>query len=152
MAQVMGPPLSPRETRRSSGRRSGPPLSNSHSPESDIGSRFKEASRPPLLSSNSSGSNNGRNKLEPPDDSVEDRKATGQSASASSSNSTQGSTKSKRKPKEKELELDPPQPALLAAEMVTTDGPAAEEDEEQGITRCICGSTGVFFSTGLSDD
>ncbi|KAJ4483376.1 hypothetical protein J3R30DRAFT_3448050 [Lentinula aciculospora] len=145
MAQVMGPPLSPRETRRS-GRRSGPSLS--HSPESDISPRLKEpAQRPPLLSTLSGGSNgrHKRPKQEDVDDLVEDRKnGAAQSVSTSSNSSTQGSTKSKRKPKEKEKPpreessdiLQPPSPEMTAVERQ-----GADEEEEGGITRCICGNT-----------
>ncbi|KAJ3775060.1 hypothetical protein EV361DRAFT_814641 [Lentinula raphanica] len=147
MAQVMGPPLSPRETRRS-GRRSGPSLSNSHSPESDISPRLKEsAQRPPLLSSHSAS--NGRSKRpkqEDADDLAEDRKnGTAQSVSTSSNSSTQGSTKSRRKAKEKppppEESSDTPQPSLQSTDKAADGGQGGEEEEEGGITRCICGST-----------
>ncbi|KAJ3919430.1 hypothetical protein F5877DRAFT_90032 [Lentinula edodes] len=141
----MGPPLSPRETRRS-GRRSGPSLSNSHSPESDISPRLKEpAQRPPLIST-ASGSNgrHKRPKQEDTDDLTEDRKnGTAHSVSTSSNSSTQGSTKSKRKPKEKlpppEETSDTTKPPLLPPEMAASEG--QEEEEEGGITRCVCGNT-----------
>ncbi|KIK67346.1 hypothetical protein GYMLUDRAFT_37446 [Collybiopsis luxurians FD-317 M1] len=130
MAQVhlMGPPLSPRARR--SGRRA-PSLSNSHSPESDVAR---------IVSSSSNGRNK-RLKQEDVDDLGEDRKnSSAQSASSS------GSNKSKRKPKEKEKPTepsDPPQSLLppAAADMTAPEPQTAEEDEEQGITRCICGST-----------
>ncbi|KAJ3988559.1 hypothetical protein F5890DRAFT_1491408 [Lentinula detonsa] len=150
MAQVMGPPLSPRETRRS-GRRSIPSLSNSHSPESDISPRLKEtAQRPPLLST-VSGSNgrNKRLKQEDADDLAEDRKnGAAHSVSTSSNSSTQGSSKTRRKPKEKEK---PPPPEESSDTLQPTSQPtetaaaeeqeADEEEEEGGITRCVCGST-----------
>ncbi|KAL0569803.1 Histone deacetylase complex subunit [Marasmius crinis-equi] len=125
-ASSMGPPLSPRETRRS-GRRSAPSVStsNSKSPDSD------PPQRPPLTSTTSGGGRNKRLKQEDADEPVV-------SVISTNSNNGRGKRKSKEKPSHQQ-----PTPEE------TPDNPVAdpsvappEEEEEQGITRCVCGSTG----------
>lgn len=146
-AAAMGPPLSPRETRRS-GRHSLPSASTStsKSPDSDPVPGQKDIpQRPPLSSSNSSARNK-RLKQEDLEESVDDRK-NGSAPSHSSASSTHGlpNGRTKRKAKEKEklqvitdlvAEIPPGSGEDLAGE-----GP---EEEEQGITRCVCGSTGMY--------
>ncbi|KAG6897906.1 hypothetical protein C0992_009390 [Termitomyces sp. T32_za158] len=134
-AATMGPPLSPRETRRS-GRRSLPSASTSasKSPDSDP---QKEANRP---TSTTSGRQK-RLKQEDLEDAVDDRK-NGSAPSTSSTSSTNPS-RMKRKPKDKDKQVAPetmaPADTVDSAQNLPLDAP---EDEEQGITRCVCGSTG----------
>ncbi|KAG5635634.1 hypothetical protein H0H81_010568 [Sphagnurus paluster] len=143
----MGPPLSPRETRRS-GRRSLPSTSTSasKSPDSEPVPRQKEIQhRPPLTSNNSSGRQK-RLKQEDVEDTVDDRK-NGSAPSTSSASSTHIITagRTKRKPKDKEKEKQPTvEPPSLGDVVETSQNlpQDAPEEEEQGITRCVCGSTG----------
>jgi hypothetical protein len=144
-AATMGPPLSPREPRRS-GRRSIPSTSTSasKSPDSDPAPKQKEISqRPPLASNNSSGRQK-RLKQEDYDDPPDDHK-NGSASSTPSGSSTHGTSNGRNKRKAKEIK----QPA----DVVVNEGPPgttgdplpnAPEEEEQGITRCVCGSTGTF--------
>ncbi|KAF9268911.1 hypothetical protein L218DRAFT_954337 [Marasmius fiardii PR-910] len=122
----MGPPLSPREIRRS-GRRSAPSVStsNSKSPDSD------PPQRPPIVSSGSGGNRNKRLKQEDVDESV---------VPVNSTSTSNG--RGKRKSKEKPAQQQPPPEQVT--DTVVTDPPIAqsEEEEEQGITRCVCSSTG----------
>ncbi|KAF8070486.1 hypothetical protein FPV67DRAFT_1487563 [Lyophyllum atratum] len=143
-AATMGPPLSPRETRRS-GRRSLPSASTSasKSPDSDPAPRQKEIShRPPLTSNNSSGRQK-RLKQEDVDENVDERK-NGSAPSTSSTSSTHALTagRAKRKAKDKDkqatAEAASGGDAVDASQNVPLDAP---EEEEQGITRCVCGST-----------
>lgn len=154
MAQVatMGPPLSPRETRRS-GRRSAPSGSTSASKSPDSPSSESAPRLPVVNRSSSSVSSRKRTKQEdvdePPDESHKN-----------SSNGTpnplpplqNGNGRTKRKGKEKE------KPVLnLAIDSIIAEGeqpdiivelnvdPDAEE-EEQGVTRCVCGNAGMLFS------
>lgn len=148
----MGPPLSPRETRRS-GRRSVPSASTStsKSPDSDTAPRSKETSQRPSLVSNNSSSRGKRLKQEDIDDAVEDRKPI-QVASNGSTSSTQSTTngRTKRKAKEKDKDTAPSNPSLEGPSGSTEDlPPAEEEEEEQGITRCVCGSTGALCSIAV---
>ena len=135
-AVSMGPPPSPKEPRRS-GRRSVPSASASKSPAgsptSDVAPKSKEnghrANPPP-------SSNSGRNKRakqEDLDDTLDDI--------PKNNVSTNGRTKRKGKEKEK---------AALVVDVQVDDlaqngdgngkdgGGDAQEDEEQGITRCPC--------------
>ncbi|KJA19883.1 hypothetical protein HYPSUDRAFT_143174 [Hypholoma sublateritium FD-334 SS-4] len=145
MAQTatMGPPLSPRETRRS-GRRSAPSVSASasKSPDSDQPPREKlSGSR-----TTSSSTNNRSKKLkqEDHDEIIDDRKQQGAisgvpSGSASGSNNN----KAKRKPKEKDSDKPGNIGQSSDVEVVPGEGQiqeGQEEEEEQGITRCVCGS------------
>ncbi|KAJ8076487.1 Histone deacetylase complex subunit [Marasmius tenuissimus] len=123
-ASSMGPPLSPRETRRS-GRRSAPSVStsNSKSPDSD------PPQRPQLVSSGSGNVRNKRLKQEDVDEPVV------------SNSSTASNSRGKRKSKEKPPQQQPSQeevPKTVVADLVVAQ---PEEEEEQGITRCLCGST-----------
>lgn len=143
-AATMGPPLSPREPRRS-GRRSAPSTSTSasKSPDSDPAPRQKEITHRPPLSSTNSGGRQKRLKQEDCDDPPEEHK--NGSAASTPGSSTHGTTngRTKRRTKENKQIIDP-----------QIDGPAgiierppidAPEEEEQGITRCVCGSTGTLF-------
>jgi len=148
-AATMGPPLSPREPRRS-GRRSVPSTSTSasKSPDSDPAPRHKEIlHRPPLASNNSSGRQK-RLKQEDYDDPPDERK-NGSAASTSSGSSTHGASNGRTKRKAKENKQ--------LTEVASNERPAgligdppldAPEEEEQGITRCVCGSTGTLLERG----
>jgi hypothetical protein len=151
MAQVatMGPPLSPRETRRS-GRRNAPSGSTSTSKSPDSPSSESAPRLPAVNRSSSSASSRKRTKQEdleePPDDSHKN-----------SSNGTpngapplqNGNGRTKRKGKEKE------KPVLnLAIDSIIAEGEQADvvlemngdpdaEEEEQGVTRCVCGNAGI---------
>ncbi|PFH51515.1 hypothetical protein AMATHDRAFT_58952 [Amanita thiersii Skay4041] len=135
-AATMGPPLSPREPRRS-GRRSAPfPSTASKSPDSDPAPRQKDLPIRPAFVSNNSSSRTKRPKQEDQDDSIEDRKSNHSHSSATPNG------RSKRKPREKDKQVaiidSTPDAAAQQPDDVQAD-PA--EDEEQGITRCVCGST-----------
>ncbi|KAF8630645.1 hypothetical protein AX15_002796 [Amanita polypyramis BW_CC] len=139
-AATMGPPLSPREPRRS-GRRSAPFSSAaSRSPDSEPLPRQKDIPLRPALTPTNSNSRNKRPKQEDQDDPVDDRKNS-HSHSASSANGTSNG-RSKRKTKERDKQV-----AILDNVLATSTshpedvGADAAEDEEQGITRCVCGST-----------
>lgn len=154
MAQVptMGPPLSPRETRRS-GRRSAPSGSTStskspDSPNSESAPRLPVANR-----SSSSASSRKRTKQEDIDDPPDDSHKNGSNGTPNALPPLQnGNGRTKRKGKEKE------KPVLnLAIDSIIAEGeqpdvvlelngdPDAEE-EEQGVTRCVCGNAGVLLS------
>ncbi|KAI4519967.1 hypothetical protein K525DRAFT_258045 [Schizophyllum commune Loenen D] len=144
-AATMGPPLSPREPRRS-GRRSLPAASTStsKSPESDHPSTrpSQPAARPPLSTQSSNGRTK-RPKLEDTDDSLDDRRSA-PAAPNGSSTSTNGSngSRSKRKTKDKEKPLDPPPVVADVAPAATEDTSMDPPDgDDQGVTRCVCGST-----------
>ncbi|CAL1707272.1 unnamed protein product [Somion occarium] len=144
MANVspMGPPPSPKEPRRS-GRRSLPSTSSSKSPAgsptSDSAPKSKENnSRPPLTSSNSSGRTK-RAKHEDIDDMPEEF------PKAVVNGATNGRNKRKGKEKEKgPLTIDIPDDALSSI-LEPIDGnadPNPQEEEEAGVTRCICDGAG----------
>jgi hypothetical protein len=149
-AATMGPPLSPKEIRRS-GRRSIPSASTSasKSPDLDPAPKQKEITNRPALTSNSSGRQK-RLKQEDLDELVDDRK-NGSAPSTSSASSTHGTTtngrtkrKAKEKEKDKQVVIDVAVGEVIAGQ---PGNPLinAPEEEEQGITRCVCGSTGMFF-------
>lgn len=164
---TMGPPLSPRETRRS-GRRSAPSVSasTSKSPDSDQPPRQKDTSSRGPSSSTGSGGRNKRLKQEDYEEPSDERKnLTASSAASSVSNST---SKAKRRAKDKDKEKDKQESNLNSGDR---DIPSVEnqvqdppEEEEQGITRCVCGSAGTlyvlsphrrltcFSHTGIEDD
>ena len=152
-AATMGPPLSPREPRRS-GRRSAPFSSAaSRSPDSEPLPRQKDIPLRPALVSTNNNSRNKRPKQEDQDESVDDRK----NAHAHSGSSTNGTSngRSKRKTKERDKQIAIPDNVPDTSTPHAEDGAAdAAEDEEQGITRCVCGSTGaplnVFSSPSIS--
>ncbi|KAF5326593.1 hypothetical protein D9611_000254 [Ephemerocybe angulata] len=148
MAQnsAMGPPQSPKEIRRS-GRRQGPSgsTSNSKSPDSDQPPKSKDTASRPALATNASSSRSKRLKQEELEDADEERK-TNPAPSVTSNGSTHGTApngKAKRKGREKDKQT-------LEEEQLEEDGgPAPEDgelaggdDEAEGITRCVCGSTG----------
>ncbi|KAF9227316.1 hypothetical protein BS17DRAFT_694740 [Gyrodon lividus] len=149
MAQtaIMGPPLSPRETRRS-GRRSAPSASAStskspDSPASESASRNKDTS---TRSAPSNGNANGRTKRpkqEDLDDTIPHRNV---QPNGSTSNHANSNGRSKRKGKEKEKAhtstdhlIDCVSTKLSNPASAGTAEPQEEDTEEQGITRCVCG-------------
>ncbi|KAH9054310.1 hypothetical protein EDB87DRAFT_1689314 [Lactarius vividus] len=154
MAQVamMGPPLSPRETRRS-GRRSAPSgsTSTSKSPDSPNSESAPRLLAPPNRSSSSTSSRK-RTKQEdlddPPDDS---HKNTPNGTTNGVTPLHNGNGRTKRKGKEKE------KPVLgLAIDSIIAEGEQTDivldlngepdvEEEEQGVTRCVCGNAGMLF-------
>ena len=146
---TMGPPLSPRETRRS-GRRSAPSVSasTSKSPDSDQPPRQKDTSRVPS-SSTGSGGRNKRLKQEDYEESPEDRRNYPASSATSSVSNSTIKAKRKTKDKDKEKEKDKQEsntnsgdPDMVSIENQVQDPP---EEEEQGITRCVCGSAGTLY-------
>jgi hypothetical protein len=143
---TMGPPLSPRETRRS-GRRSAPSVSASasKSPDSDQPPRTKDTSSRGPSSSTGSGGRNKRLKQEDYEEPPDDRKNYPASSVASS---VSNSGKAKRRAKDRDKEKDKPESNvnsgdqdLASVENQVQDPP---EEEEQGITRCVCGSAGTL--------
>lgn len=144
-AAVMGPPPSPKEPRRS-GRRSVPSGSTSKSPggspAADSAPKAKEnGQRPPLPTPNHSNKNK-RGKQEEHDDALEERKH------GTNGTNGNGNARAKRKGKDKDKTLatldnveniipdDEHGDALLEEGGLDAEG----EDEEGGITRCICGA------------
>ena len=153
MAQVamMGPPLSPRETRRS-GRRSAPSgsTSTSKSPDSP-----NSESAPRLVTTNrssSSTSSRKRTKQEDLDDPPDDPHKSASNGTPNGVTPLQnGNGRTKRKGKEKEKPVLDLAIDSIIAEREQTDivldlntEPDAEE-EEQGVTRCVCGNAGMPF-------
>ncbi|KAH7926723.1 hypothetical protein BV22DRAFT_1194161 [Leucogyrophana mollusca] len=149
MAQTaaMGPPLSPRETRRS-GRRSAPSASAStskspDSPASESAPRNKENGARPSLSTSSSNGRTKRMKQEDLDDAVPHKNAQPNGAAAASHGNSNG--RAKRKGKEKDKNQSATDLVIEAASNKlggsVAGGPAEppEDDAEQGVTRCICG-------------
>ncbi|PPQ67268.1 hypothetical protein CVT25_005852 [Psilocybe cyanescens] len=142
-AAAMGPPLSPRETRRS-GRRSAPSASASasKSPDSDQPPRDKATSSRGSHSSTSIR-NSRKLKLEEYEDVIEDRKQYPASTGASASGSNNGNNKAKRKTKDKDKDKTFLGNGGEDVDTASVDGQTQdppEEEEEQGITRCVCGS------------
>lgn len=139
----MGPPPSPRETRRS-GRRSAPSASASasKSPDSDQPPNRERAnsSRTAVSSHNH---RNKRLKQDELDEPADDRKQTLAPSASSASNG--GNSKGKRKGKDKEKQSNGTA-ANGDADIVIEDQrqDPVEEEEEQGITRCVCGSSGAL--------
>ncbi|KAI0785676.1 hypothetical protein C8Q75DRAFT_809268 [Abortiporus biennis] len=141
MANVatMGPPPSPKEPRRS-GRRSAPSTSKSPagSPTSDGAPRSKELThRPP--NSSASHTSKKKTKHEDVDDIIED---------LGKVNGHNGTTNGRNKRKGKEKDKNPAthdihdEEEAGKVESVAGDGSAdPQEEEEQGITRCICEGT-----------
>jgi hypothetical protein len=98
--------------------------------------------RPPLTSNNSGGRQK-RLKQEDYDDPPDDHK-NGSTSSTPSGSSTHGTINGRNKRKTREIKQ--------LADVVANEGPPgllgdpllnAPEEEEQGITRCVCGSTGM---------
>lgn len=141
---AMGPPLSPRETRRS-GRRSNQSSGSSKSPASPPGessqlpparpsretSSHNSTHRPPLSTSHSSGRNK-RPKQEDIDDAGGDGMApNGVSAGAN------GRGKRKTGAKPPDIIVEVTSDVHIGASIVAVEG-----EEEPSVTRCVCGSTG----------
>ncbi|EKM80997.1 hypothetical protein AGABI1DRAFT_127043 [Agaricus bisporus var. burnettii JB137-S8] len=137
-AATMGPPLSPREIRRS-GRRSAPSASTSasKSPDADL--------PPPKQKDTTQRASQPSRKRtkDDTDDHPDDRKHSTTAAAHSSTSSNSSNSKGKRKHKEKDkqrLSIDvTAEPLQDPVDDKTSDPP---EEEEQGITRCVCGSNG----------
>ncbi|KAI0358572.1 hypothetical protein OH77DRAFT_1193801 [Trametes cingulata] len=151
MANVatMGPPPSPKEPRRS-GRRPAPSSSKSPagSPPSEATPKPKDNSSKPSLHSSHSNGRNKRTKHEDIDEPLEELPKNG-------INGNVGASRSKRKGKEKEkmaLVVEIPQDENQEnVELVGEDGTGenGEDEEEGGITRCICedeGDQGEFMA------
>ena len=140
-AATMGPPLSPREPRRS-GRRSAPFVAASRSPDSEPLPRHKDLLPRPALAPANSASRK-RPKQEDHDD-PDDRKNGLSLSTTSAPGSSNGRAKRKPKDKDKDKQVaildNAPDTSTPLPEDVPPD---AAEDEEQGITRCVCGSTGA---------
>lgn len=133
---TMGPPLSPREIRRS-GRRSAP-SANSKSPDSDLPRHKDNPPRPPQSAPSRT------KRTHDQEDHLDDRKHLASATHSSASNSSSTAPKAKRKSRDKrrssaDIALD-----TLHEPQDTTTTDLADE-EEQGITRCVCGSNGSFF-------
>ncbi|KAG6329578.1 hypothetical protein ID866_9511 [Astraeus odoratus] len=145
-AAAMGPPLSPRETRRS-GRRSGPSASasTSKSPDSLVSEsapRIKDPSSRPALSISNNNGRSKRPKQEDPDDTVP-HKNSQPNGSAANHGNTNGRAKRKGKEKERiqatDLPIESSSSKVGSSSAPGATEPQEEDVEEQGITRCICG-------------
>ncbi|EIN11927.1 hypothetical protein PUNSTDRAFT_142135 [Punctularia strigosozonata HHB-11173 SS5] len=153
-AALMGPPLSPREPRRS-GRRAPAPISTSsltpdspRPPDSPASahthSRKENGHRPTLSSANSSGS--GRSKRSAKPDDHDDPHNALQEHPQNATSRTSPLTNSKNKRRTKDKERPPPiqiltEPGFTAPDNVE-DGevdPILGDEEDSSITRCICG-------------
>lgn len=152
---AMGPPLSPRETRRS-GRRSAPSASGStskspDSPASESLPRTKEGTTRPTLPSNNSNNRTKRLKQEDPEEPVPTKNAHANGTNSSHGNSN-GRAKRKANGREKNL-LSTDQLIESASNKLSNSNtgsaadPQDDDPEEQGITRCICGQNGMSYST-----
>jgi hypothetical protein len=154
MAQVslMGPPLSPRETRRS-GRRSVPSGSTSTSKSPDSPSS-ESTPRPPAVNrSSSSTSSRKRTKQEELDDPPDESHKNPPNGTANGVTPLQnGNSRTKRKGKEKEkpvlgLAIDTIMAERGQADLILDlNGDPEAEEEEQGVTRCVCGNPGMTIS------
>lgn len=156
----MGPPLSPRETRRS-GRRSAQSASGSGSKSPDSqnsesathttpahtrASRETSAHRPSLSTHNSNGRSK-RLKQEELDDGVGEDVPAGGGGTPTATTTTNGRGKRKTKEKVSELVVDD----KIADDHAELDANVGEGvEEEPSVTRCVCGSTGELarFSLG----
>lgn len=157
MAQssTMGPPLSPRETRRS-GRRSAPSASAStskspDSPASECLPRTKEPITRPAILSNSNNNRTKRLKQEDPEEPVPTKNAHTNGANSSHGNSN-GRAKRKANGKEKNSTstdqlIESASTKLSNSNTGSAADPQDDDPEEQGITRCICGQNGMLSST-----
>ncbi|KZT10813.1 uncharacterized protein LAESUDRAFT_721199 [Laetiporus sulphureus 93-53] len=135
---VMGPPPSPKEPRRS-GRRSAPSASKSPagSPAADTGPKAKENSIRPALTTSNSSNKSKRSKQDDHDDVLEDVRKNGVNGN--------GNGRAKRKGRDKE-KLSDVANGDSHDDIAYVDAPGAEaaadaegENEETGVTRCICG-------------
>ncbi|KAF8556366.1 hypothetical protein OG21DRAFT_1506641 [Imleria badia] len=141
----MGPPLSPRETRRS-GRRSAPSASAStskspDSPPPEPAPRTKESSARPAQPNTNPNGRTKRPKQEDMDDPIP-AKNTHSNGSAPNHPNANGRSKRKGKEKEKPPSTDPllePVPSKHSSASAGTAEPHDDDAEEQGITRCVCG-------------
>jgi hypothetical protein len=147
----MGPPLSPRETRRS-GRRSAPSAStsNSQSPPPEPASHAnKDKPRRPSVPTSTGNGRGRRPKQEDVEDSFNGSKS-GSSNGANGKRSTASHGRARRKGKEKDNKSITSDPVpgssnTKSKPSISSEEPPLDpvEEEEQGITRCICGSTGT---------
>ncbi|KAG9316655.1 hypothetical protein JVU11DRAFT_2709 [Chiua virens] len=144
-AATMGPPLSPRETRRS-GRRSAPSASAStskspDSPAPEPAPRTKDPSARSVPPNNNQNGRTKRPKQEDTDDPIPNNKSTHPNGSASNHANSNGRSKRKGKEKEKPSSVDPtfdPASSKQSSASTGTAEPQDDDGEEQGITRCIC--------------
>lgn len=153
-AALMGPPLSPREPRRS-GRRAPAPISTSsltpdspRPPDSPASahtfSRKENGHRPTLSSANSSGSGRSKRSAKPDDQDDPHNALQEHPQNATTRTSPPTNPKNKRKPKDKER---PPPIQILAVSLpsapeIVEDGevdPIPGDEEDSSVTRCICG-------------
>ncbi|KIJ67822.1 hypothetical protein HYDPIDRAFT_107334 [Hydnomerulius pinastri MD-312] len=144
-AATMGPPLSPRETRRS-GRRSAPSASAStskspDSPASESATRTNQSAARPALSNNTSNGRTKRPKQEDLDDSVPHKNA---QSNGSASNHGNSNGRAKRRGKDKDKGHSSTDQVIDSASTKLSSStnaaePQEEDAEEQGITRCVCG-------------
>ena len=148
MANVatMGPPPSPKEPRRS-GRRPAPSSSKSPagSPPSEPNPKSKDNTARPSLNTNHSNGRNKRAKNEEFDEPLEEPHPAKNGVTTNG-----GSARTKRKGKEKDkilLSLLIPNDEIDGNPEVVGDGGVGEagdgEEEEGGITRCICQKYGA---------
>ena len=147
-AATMGPPLSPRETRRS-GRRSAPSASAStskspDSPPPDSAPRTKDPSARPAPPNTGSNGRTKRPKQEDIDHPIPNKNAHSNGTAPVHAHSN-GRSKRKGKEKEKPPAMDQllePVPSKHSSASAGTAEPQDDDVEEQGITRCICGMNG----------
>ena len=147
-AATMGPPLSPRETRRS-GRRSAhsASASTSKSPDSPAPEslpRTKDTSARPAAPNHNSNGRTKRPKQEDIDDTIPSKTALPNGGAPNHAHSN-GRTKRKGKEKEKPPSLDQipdPPPSKLSSDSADSAELQDDDAEEQGITRCVCGMNG----------
>ncbi|KAF8893788.1 hypothetical protein BD779DRAFT_1435743 [Infundibulicybe gibba] len=140
-AAAMGPPLSPREIRRS-GRRSAPSASTSasKSPDSDL-PRQKDAPHRPQVTSNNNNQRHKRPKQEDMDETVDERSKSSAAPSISSVGPPPSTTNNRTKRKAKEKDKQPLRTSAAGESNGGADEVAGEsQEEEQGITRCVCGT------------
>lgn len=147
-AATMGPPLSPRETRRS-GRRSAPSASAStskspDSPAPEPPPRTKDTSARPAPPNTNPNGRTKRPKQEDIDDLISNKNS---HSNGAASNHANANGRSKRKGKEKEKhpsvdQLVEQAPSKHSSASVGTAEPQDDDVEEQGITRCVCGRNG----------
>lgn len=144
MANVasMGPPPSPKEPRRS-GRRSGPSTSTSKSPTgsptSEADPKPRDTAQRPPLPSSSSSSRNKRAKNEDTDDIPDDNHKNGLNGTSNGRARRKGKNNAHaRLPLARWADAI----AHTADATLGDSNGQEEEEEEQGVTRCICQETG----------
>lgn len=147
-AATMGPPLSPRETRRS-GRRSAhsASASTSKSPDSPAPESLPRTKDPSARSAPPNNNPNGRTKRPKQEDIDDTIPSKNTQSNGITTNHANSNGRSKRKGKEKEKahsmdQLVEPVPSKQSSASAATTDPQDDDAEEQGVTRCICGMNG----------